>query len=201
MRRYTHPQLWPRFEKILYTHAEKTGKDKEWVEGNYWRLRRPKKDKDFAVSVEKHKACSRSSIFVYKFREKIDKTLLEFLKPFGPIRVINAGIQPFIAGSRNPFTITGAIGKNEMRVNFYTNDFPREKRLIEQQIRKAINCVACGGCVGVCPQNAISLVDNKFYIDSGKCNHCRTCVEKKFIPNGCVALNYILTRKEIGRGA
>jgi phosphoadenosine phosphosulfate reductase len=200
VRRYTHPQLWSKFEKILYNHAEKTGKGKEWVEKNYWRLRRPKKDKDFAVSVEKYKICSQSSMFVYKFKEKISKNLLEFFKPFGPVRVIDAGVQSFIAGSRNPVTITGAIGKNEVRVNFIADHFSREKQLIEQQIRKAMNCVACGGCVGICPQNAISIVENKFHIDSWKCNHCKTCVEKKFIPNGCVALNYISTRKEIKGG-
>lgn len=200
MRRYTHPKLWSQFEKILYDHAEKTGKGREWVEKDYWKWRRPKKDKDLAVSVEEHRACSQSSIFLYRFREKISKGFLEFLKPFGPVRVIEVGNQSFIAGSQNPVTITGVIGKNEVRVNFTTDDFPHEKELIEHQIRKAINCVACGGCVGVCPQNAISIASNKFCIDSSKCNHCGICIKKRFIPNGCVALNYVLTRKEIERG-
>lgn len=37
-------------------------------------------------------------------------------------------------------------------------------------------CVGCGSCCsGICPMNAISLVDGKAEIDQSKCINCQTC--------------------------
>ena len=36
-------------------------------------------------------------------------------------------------------------------------------------------CVGCGACCGVCPVNAITLVDGKSEIDQTKCLHCGSC--------------------------
>ncbi len=47
-------------------------------------------------------------------------------------------------------------------------------------------CLSCGGCVGVCPQDAISLKDMKIIIDVSKCNGCGTCVI--FCPVGAMTL-------------
>ncbi|NLC25554.1 MAG: glycyl-radical enzyme activating protein [Fastidiosipila sp.] len=39
-------------------------------------------------------------------------------------------------------------------------------------------CIACGKCVEVCPQKAVSLIAEYGYItDHSKCDFCRTCVE------------------------
>lgn len=37
-------------------------------------------------------------------------------------------------------------------------------------------CVGCGSCCsGICPMNAISLIDGKAQIDQSKCVSCQTC--------------------------
>lgn len=37
-------------------------------------------------------------------------------------------------------------------------------------------CVGCGSCCsGICPMNAISLVNGKAEIDQSKCINCQTC--------------------------
>lgn len=36
-------------------------------------------------------------------------------------------------------------------------------------------CIGCGTCVGSCPVEAISMVDNKAVIDQEICIHCGTC--------------------------
>ena len=37
-------------------------------------------------------------------------------------------------------------------------------------------CVGCGCCCsGICPMNAISLINNKAEIDQSKCVNCGTC--------------------------
>ncbi|MFH1403597.1 MAG: 4Fe-4S binding protein [Candidatus Altiarchaeota archaeon] len=45
-------------------------------------------------------------------------------------------------------------------------------------------CLYCGGCVGVCPQNAIELRETLIDIDQDKCNDCGLCF--KFCPAGAM---------------
>ncbi len=42
---------------------------------------------------------------------------------------------------------------------------------------KADDCVGCGACVDVCPQDAIA-VDDVAVIDAGKCVDCGACVDE-----------------------
>lgn len=37
-------------------------------------------------------------------------------------------------------------------------------------------CVGCGACVGMCPVNAISIVDDKASIDPDVCISCGSCM-------------------------
>ena len=47
-------------------------------------------------------------------------------------------------------------------------------------------CLSCGGCVSVCPQDAITLENLIAYVDSSKCTSCNICVNT--CPNGAIAL-------------
>ena len=37
-------------------------------------------------------------------------------------------------------------------------------------------CLRCGGCVGTCPQAALTLTEHGIECDKEKCNRCKTCV-------------------------
>ena len=41
----------------------------------------------------------------------------------------------------------------------------------------ADNCVACGACADVCPQDAIT-IDDIAVIDESKCVDCEACVDE-----------------------
>ena len=41
-------------------------------------------------------------------------------------------------------------------------------------------CLYCGGCVGICPSNALELKEVILTVDEGKCTKCGICV--KFCP-------------------
>lgn len=47
-------------------------------------------------------------------------------------------------------------------------------------------CCYCGGCVGVCPQNALELRETILQVDEEKCVKCGICV--KFCPVGALSL-------------
>ena len=189
MRKRTHPELWAKFEKVLYEYAKKYGKTENWVIGNYWRLRRPKKDK---VEVVSRKPCQSNQTFVYIFKEPIDAQILEFFKPFGNIIIKGSGIQFFRIESDNPFRLSGIIGGFKIRVSFNPDNLVEGKKLFERQLIRAMNCVGCGGCIGSCPHNAISIINKKFTIDLEKCKHCKKCVKSE-----CIALDYRRERKVI----
>ena len=38
-------------------------------------------------------------------------------------------------------------------------------------------CIACGSCLGECPEEAISEGDEKYSIDEKLCTDCGTCAE------------------------
>jgi len=46
-------------------------------------------------------------------------------------------------------------------------------------------CLRCGGCVGVCPVNALSLSEHGIAC-SEKCTCCKTCIG--YCPVGAIAL-------------
>ena len=38
-------------------------------------------------------------------------------------------------------------------------------------------CLACCGCISVCPQDAITWVGNKAYVNQDKCISCQICIK------------------------
>jgi len=55
-------------------------------------------------------------------------------------------------------TVTIKLGGNTMKVDRET-------------------CIGCGACVGTCPVNAISIVDDKASIDPEICISCGACAD------------------------
>ena len=46
-------------------------------------------------------------------------------------------------------------------------------------------CIYCGGCVSVCPVNALTLKETRIEADASKCIDCGACI--KFCPVGALA--------------
>ncbi len=45
-------------------------------------------------------------------------------------------------------------------------------------------CLACGGCISVCPQDALTMIGLKAHLDIDKCINCRICI--KTCPIGAI---------------
>jgi Fe-S-cluster-containing hydrogenase component 2 len=54
---------------------------------------------------------------------------------------------------------------------------------------KIKRCYACGGCIAVCPQMAITLNNEKAEIDLEKCIKCKIC--EKVCPLGLIVIDKI----------
>ena len=39
-----------------------------------------------------------------------------------------------------------------------------------------LKCLACGGCISVCPQDAISWTGGKAFVNDKKCISCAICI-------------------------
>jgi len=50
-------------------------------------------------------------------------------------------------------------------------------------VKKEI-CLACGGCISVCPKDAILMISSKAVVDTDHCNSCSICV--KTCPIGAI---------------
>jgi ferredoxin len=46
-------------------------------------------------------------------------------------------------------------------------------------------CLACGGCISVCPQDAILMIGSYANIEKEKCNSCAICI--RMCPVGAIA--------------
>jgi len=47
-------------------------------------------------------------------------------------------------------------------------------------------CLHCGGCVGVCPEGALTLEETTVVVDESKCVGCTKC--KMFCPVGAITM-------------
>ena len=47
-----------------------------------------------------------------------------------------------------------------------------------------ISCLACGGCISVCPKDALSMKSSKAHLDDNKCISCGICI--KTCPIGAI---------------
>ena len=62
----------------------------------------------------------------------------------------------------------------------------------QPQLQQLVDkCIGCSTCVGVCPQNAISLAGNRISIDRSKCDSCGKCAE------ACPSGSLRMTGKEV----
>ncbi len=52
------------------------------------------------------------------------------------------------------------------------NHTGKPKAIIDREI-----CLACGGCISVCPQDAITMRSSKAVVTKEKCISCEICIK------------------------
>lgn len=57
------------------------------------------------------------------------------------------------------------------------------------------NCDNCGGCAGVCPENAITVFETSINIDKTLCSSCSNCI--KMCPAGAMKVMFKKIKAEV----
>lgn len=177
LRSTVHPKLSKKLDEMLSSYATKHGRDRQWIEQNIWRLRRPKRKKIVMrpISVER-----KNEHYMLAYRSRFfSPHIVEFLKPLGNFERNNGGFSVNSEG----FSISWS-GK-KLLLACEVKNFFEVKNAIEKQLTRALSCVSCGGCFGVCPEVAIRFQDSRFSIDDSKCTRCAKCVKSE-----CVVLEF-----------
>lgn len=183
-RKLTHPGLCGRLETMLSDYAKKMGEPEGWVENGWWRLRRPGRNKRLIEPVH---TMRQGENYHISYCLRLDLNALEHLKPFGILAVSgNNGSYEYNVKSKK-CSIIGQISKAEGNLILVCNrqHYLEEKVVFERQLTRAINCIGCGGCTGVCPNGAMDILNGHLVIDQKRCNGCRKCVTRN-----CMVLKF-----------
>ena len=174
-----HPELIGKWYSFLLNYASKNGKDESWVYDGKWKIRREAYEK---IPRYSRSLCSidtsRSRLFEIKDISVMTR-VKEFMKIFGEVMEIDGLLM--IREKDINISITKTLVKVSSKEKSMLRKF-------EKQLSKAINCVGCGACVGVC--EALKVEENELKIDENLCKHCLRCTTSKYLRMSCVALNY-----------
>jgi phosphoadenosine phosphosulfate reductase len=190
--RYYHPTVWKKFMGILQEYAYKHQLPEDWVTSGEWKYRRPSSSISVAAIERWCPILSgngkEASKIVLICPLPIDITI-EFLKPLG--QLFKDQYEYTFRSLGGEYSITLKLERTPYSI--YISTIPsvnsRVRRLVIKQLKKALNCVGCGGCSGICPNNAIGISDTgHFHIDERRCSHCLRCITDNFVERGCLAL-------------
>jgi len=176
-----HPGSIKRLDRILRNYAKQTRipRPATWVRSGKWRFRKTKWSK--TVVCTSSQLCSIDNQTVYSFANAHDANQVrEFVKIFG--KTTRTGALTRVTSSNMEITIVGG----KMRTKIQN---PQIIPIFEKQLARALNCVACGACVGICGSNALRIDSGEIKIGDN-CTHCLRCVTSNGIRMSCVSVNY-----------
>lgn len=196
------------WRNFLISFAKSIGKQdaEEYVDTGMWKARQGGNGLLSAGDVKlKFTNCTTEEhAKVYKLNRDINDEFIELFIPFGKIApelgqkllketiVIDIKTKvPII--SIQPFGQAGydyAVKIKTMNVA----DHDDLQRMIAYQVRKFNACRKCLKCESICKSGAISIIGDRYSINSDKCVHCKMCVNQKYLAGGCMMDKYLRTK-------
>ncbi|MBO4888564.1 MAG: phosphoadenosine phosphosulfate reductase family protein [Firmicutes bacterium] len=202
------PEESQKWREFLIDFAKKIGKpDPEvYVDSGKWKARQGGNGLPSAgdVKIRFTNCTTEDHAKIYRLVRPFDDELIGMFVPFGKIapelgkkllretiildprtNVPILSIQPF-----NQDGYEYAVKVKTMNVADHDN----LQRMVGYQVRKYNACRKCLKCESICRQGAISIIGDSYYIDPGKCVHCKMCMTAKYLDGGCMMNKYLLTK-------
>lgn len=202
------PEKSKKWRDFLIGFARKIGKpDAEvYIDSGMWKARQGGNGLAAAGDVKiKYTNCTAEDhAQIYRLVRAFDDELVGMFVPFGKIapelgkkllhEVVVLDVRtnmPIL--SLQPFEQEGydyAVKVKTMNVA----DHDALQRMVGYQIRKFNACRKCLKCESLCKAGAISIIGDRYYIDSEKCIRCKMCVTSKYLDGGCMMDKYLRTK-------
>ncbi len=202
------PERAEQWRDFLITFAKKIGKPdaENYVDSGAWKARQGGNGLKAAndVKIKFTNCTTEDHAKIYQLYHEYNDELINMFTPFGKVspelgnkllhevivldvktNVPILSIQPF---SQDGFKF--AVKVRTMNVE----DHDDLQRKVAYQIRKFNACRKCLKCESVCPQGAISIDSEGYYINPYKCIHCMKCVNQKYLQGGCMMDKYLRTK-------
>lgn len=202
------PEESKHWREFLLSFARKIGKPdpENYIDGGYWKARQGGNGLASAgdVKIRFTNCTTEDHAKIYKLVRPYDDELVGMFVPFGIIapelgkkllretiildprtKVPILSIQPF-----NQDGYDYAVKVRTMNVA----DHDDLQRMVGYQIRKFNACRKCLKCESICRAGAISIAGGTYYIDPGKCVHCKMCMNAKILDGGCTMDKYLRTK-------
>ena len=202
------PERSKEWRSFLISFATKIGKpDPEiYVDSGKWKARQGGNGLVSAgdVKIRFTNCTTEEHAKIYRLVRPFDDELIGMFVPFGRIApelgkkllretvILDAKSKVPIL-SVQPFNQDGydyAVKVRTMNVADHEN----LQRMVGYQIRKFNACRKCLKCESICRQGAISIIGDSYFIDTGKCVHCKMCMTAKYLDGGCMMDKYLRTK-------
>lgn len=202
------PEESKKWREFLVDFAKKIGKpDPEvYVDSGKWKARQGGNGLPSSgdVKIRFTNCTTEDHAKIYRLVRPFDDELVGMFVPFGKIAPelgkkllhetiildVRANI-PIL--SIQPFNQDGYDYSVKVRT-MNVADHDDLQRMVGYQIRKFNACRKCLKCESICRQGAISIVGDNYYIDPGKCVHCKMCMTAKYLDGGCMMDKYLRTK-------
>ena len=212
------PELAQKWRDTLLHFAQQTGKDdiEDYIDNGRWKTRRGAsglQTRNVSIADTACNLSDRARNIIIK--KKINRDVLEFLKPFGELELFEKDNATYIS-----------VTEREHKDEFNNVIAPRRKvcdlvvtwgtpvlkvlptkgteivllvNRLKCQLRKYQYCIKCSACDSVCPYGAINTMGNERYvINEKRCKQnlsvCCKCIAKFY--NGCITCQVLAGKKD-----
>lgn len=211
------PDLAQKWRSMLYDFAIKTNKSdiEDYVENGKWKTRKGAsglETRNVSIADTPCNLSDKARNIIIK--KKINRDVLEFLKPFGELSVFDKEDATYITVTEKECVDAEGVPHPRRKVCEFVvtwgtpvlkvlpskgTDIPVLISRLKCQLRKYQYCIRCSACDSVCPYGAITTIGkNRYVVDEHKCVQnlaaCSRCIAKFY--NGCITCQVLAGKKK-----
>lgn len=212
-----YPELSQKWKATLYDFASKTNKTdiEDYVENGKWKTRKGASGLETRNVAIADTPCNLSdkarNIII---RKKINRDVLEFLKPFGELTIFDKEDATYITITEKECIDSEGVHHPQRKVCEIVitwgttvlkvlpakgTDVQLIVNRLKCQLRKYQYCIRCSACDSICSYGAITTIgSSRYVVDEQRCiqnmTGCSKCIAKFY--NGCITCQVLAGKKK-----